>query len=152
MAGDRKFYMQKGSTYIEKQVNFVQGNQVFGRETDAAGEADREMTDDRLRDLINMIMPKITKNRLWFCVGKVLMLRGVIPYDDFEALKELLDRIYPAGYPQSKFEPSDLRKLHDGSFRLPMKDWELLSSPFDRQAEFKAYYNLATEFDALFDQ
>lgn len=35
MAGDRKFYMQKGSTYIEKQVNYIRGNQIIGRETDS---------------------------------------------------------------------------------------------------------------------
>ncbi len=152
MAGDRKFYMQKGSTYIEKQVNFVQGNQVFGRESEAEEVAEKkELTDDRLRDLINTIIPKITQNRHWFCVGKVLMLRGVIAYDDFDALKELLERLYPAGFP-NKFEPADLRRLHDGCFRLPLKDWEITTSPFKRAAEFKAYYNLATEFDALFDQ
>lgn len=34
--GDRIFNMSQGSTYIEKQINYVQGNQVFGKPLRAA--------------------------------------------------------------------------------------------------------------------
>lgn len=38
MAGDRKFYMQKGSTYIEKQVNYIKGDLVMGTGAEVADE------------------------------------------------------------------------------------------------------------------
>lgn len=108
-----------------------------------------KLTDDVLRDKINRVLPRINANRLWFCIVKVLMLRGVVAYDDFEGAKALIDRLYPSGYP-NPFDPYDLRKLHDGCFRLPLNEWQITTSPYKRPAEFKAYHNLATEFDALF--
>lgn len=137
--------VQKGAVNIQRVEHFHQAKDM---PEDVASEKE-ELTDENLRNKINSVLPKITSNRLWFCIIKVLMLHGLVAYDDFEDGKKLICRLYPNGYP-NEFDPYDIKKLHDGCFRLPLNEWRQDTSPFKRPAEFRAYQNLATDFDALF--
>lgn len=136
---------------IEHVENLFPGNpEMIASVLGGKKVAKKELTDDDLRDKINAVMPRITSNRHWFAIIKVLMLKGKVAYDNFEDGEKLVKRLFPAGYPHA-FDPADLKKLHDGSFRLPLGEWQKETSPYKRDAEFKQMFNLATDFNALFD-
>lgn len=106
------------------------------------------LNDDELRDVINRILPKIKKNRHWFCVIKPLMLYGQIKNKDFEGAKERIDGLYPAGL-EPAIDASDLQAMHNGTFEGPINDWKVGDGPFLRDAEFRLYWNLAKEFERI---
>lgn len=108
----------------------------------------RKLTDDELRYIINRVMSKIKKNRHWFCVIKPLMLYGQFVNDDWDAAKTRIESLYPAGL-KTTIDTSDLQAMHTGSFEDPIKDWKVGDGPFQRDAEFKVYLNLAKEVESL---
>lgn len=149
-----KTYVASGAInieHIDHVENLFPGNpDIIASVLGGKKVAKKELTDDDLRDKINAVMPRITSNRHWFAIIKVLMLKGKVAYDDFEDGGNLIMRLFPAGYPHV-FDPADLKKLHDGCFRLPLSEWKKDTSPYKRDAEFKQMFNLATDFNALFD-
>lgn len=108
-----------------------------------------ELTDDDLRNKINQVLPLMKNSRHWFSIIKVLMLHGQVLDGDFEAGKNLIERLYPAGV-TLKIDPADLSKLHTGSFRLPVVSWVQNDAPVARSAEFFQYRSIALKLDELF--
>ncbi|MBQ0049143.1 MAG: hypothetical protein KBT12_02735 [Bacteroidales bacterium] len=149
-----KTYVASGAInieHIDHVENLFPGNpEVIASVLGGNSAKQKSLGDDDLRNIINIVLPKITSHRLWFAIIKVLMVKGYVAYDDFEGGKKLIERIYPAGYP-NKFDSADLKKLHSDCFRLAPEHWTKESSPYKREAEFKQMYNLATEFQALFN-
>lgn len=108
------------------------------------------MDDDTLRDKINKVLPLIKQNRHWFCIIKVLMLRGQVKNKDFKGAAERIRSLYPGGL-DVEIDPADLQSMHIGSFMFPLSEWNLTDGPFKREFEFKQYLSLAQRFDSLFD-
>lgn len=108
------------------------------------------LNDNELRDRINKVLPFIKQSRHWFCIVKVLMLRGLVKNKDFKGAAERIRSLYPGGL-DVEIDPADLQSMHIGSFMFPISEWTITDSPFKREFEFKQYLGLAQRFDELFD-
>lgn len=131
--------------------NFIWDNEVvnvYGKdEVKEINSAD--ISDEKLRECINKILPLMkNSNRKWFCVAKVIMLRGLAPIGDFESVGNMLKRLYPGGV-TPKYDAPDLLRMHIGSFMLPVSEWVISDAPIKRRAEFIQYVELAQKFDNL---
>lgn len=155
MAGDRKFYMQKGSTYIEQQVNYISGNQIIGRTEDAETEEKSEQHPpmDEKEDL-----PYNSLERALMVVGEMVMDGTIADKKEHAALcqiiKERIDKdlttvdycVLLASYtllPDSKKPVNeDIRKVSfSGKHLFP--DWKIASFSPTRTLR---YVSLAREF------
>lgn len=155
MAGDRKFYMQKGSTYIEQQVNYISGNQIIGRTEDAETEEKSEQHPpmDEKEDL-----PYNSLERALMVVGEMVMDGTIADKKEHAALcqiiKERIDKdlttvdycVLLASYtllPDSKRPVNeDIRKVSfSGKHLFP--DWKIASFSATRTLR---YVSLAREF------
>lgn len=147
-----KTYVAAGAMNIEKiehVENLFPGNpDLIKAITGKASAKNSLLDDDALRDCINLIMHKITKNRYWFCIIKPLMLLGQVRPNDFEGAAGRIRKLYPAGLPVD-IDVSDLQSMHWGSFVGPVNTWRIGDGPFKREAEFKTYFTLASEFERI---
>lgn len=143
--GKTVVYVNSGAQYIghlDSQTNYYN---YYGKNND--GKA--PISDDELRDRINKVLPLIKQNRHWFCIIKVLMLRGLVKNKDFKGAAERIRSLYPGGL-EVEIDPADLQSMHNGSFMFPLSEWSLTDGPFKREYEFKQYLSLAQRFNDLF--
>lgn len=133
--------------------NFIWDNEVvnvYGK--DAMKEEHEELTDEVLRNKINQVLPMMQgkgNQRKWFCIAKVLMLRGLVVNGDFDAAGKFIRRLYPNGL-SPDYDARDLARLHTGTFMLPINFWNPNDAPVTRPAEFNQYLQLAKSFNELF--
>lgn len=130
--------------HIDSQTNIYH---YYGK---GQNNSSQLLSDDELRNMINKVMPLIKQNRHWFCIIKVLMLRGQVKNKDFKGAADRIRSLYPGGL-DVEIDPIDLQSMHIGSFMFPLSEWTLTDGPFKREFEFKQYLGLAQRFDGLFE-
>lgn len=153
VSGDIKVYGDFIATGGHKNVTYKGGKHYHSvpqqQQAESQEGSNSGISDNELRNRINRVMANIKNKRYWFCIIKVLMLRGEVKNKDFEGAAKRIRSLYPAGL-EHDIDPADLMRMHFGSFTLPIDEWKKDDGPVKREAEFRQYVNLARQFDALF--
>lgn len=145
MAGDRIFHMHEGSTYIEKQVNYVKGNLVMGTTMETTEEYPRPSTD--LRECIDEVLPLMSNASHWFCIYRGMVDHGLNKKKDYSGFVALIENLYPEGVPFG-INAGDISKLDINSFAKPVKEWDGNDAP-RKGVTFVQYKKIAEMFESL---
>lgn len=134
--------IESGAVVVNKNCDIIESGGL--KIVKNYGEAKEEnkmvvpLTEDELKRKIDFVRSKITSNRLWFSVCKVMMWNKMVSDGDFASAVAIIERLYP----DVKLNAKDLATLNVCCFRKGLDQWTDDDAPV-HGAVFSKYYSIA---------
>ena len=107
------------------------------------------ITDELVQKAVKKLLPKMTSNRQWFCVYRVLVDKGYLHDHAFYELRERMDALFPNN--DFNINAKDLSRMCYGSFDKRLFFWEESTAPVQGK-RYAEYLRLAQEFQSLLEK
>lgn len=133
-----------GSLVIIKSPISGDGKVIYSEMLDKHDCAHKPLTEEALKTKVDSIRNRIDKDRYWFPVCKYMMWEGMVAEGDFNAAREIIQRLFNAD-----INPKDLSiNMNVMSFRKSLQEWSMSDAPVSGST-FNKYKSIAEALYSL---